>query len=148
MVTIPRVCASGARIAELDDIGVHLLTVETWTDRVTVRLVAAGTGTVRQRMDSREVDLIDWTRRRNAGSDEPPPKTPGEELMDALTVEITDELGTAYCWVGKSGGGSGTELLAEWYFAPALPSQAPSVTVTVTTAGGAQTVTALLPPAE
>jgi hypothetical protein len=139
VATIPRVFASGARVAELGDAAVHLLTVETWSDRVTVRLVIAATEAVLERMGTREIELADWMRRRNAGHDGPPPKNPGEELIDALTVEATDELGTAYCWVGSSAGGSGTELLAEWYFTPAPPTS--SVTVTVTTRDGAKTTT-------
>jgi hypothetical protein len=136
MIRLPWVTSSGALMAKVGDIDVHLLTVESWGEHVIVRLVAASTDATRAEMAAEEAELTAWLQRHRAGSPEEPPSSPGSRIADALHVRVDDEAGTEYCLRVKTGGGSGTELLSEWIFDPALPSNASTVSITVTSPDG------------
>ena len=139
VIKIPRVFSSGALAAKVGDIDVHLLTVESWGERIVVRLVAASTDAIRAELAGQEAKLDQWAKRRQAGSDEWPPQSPGERIAESLRVRIDDGAGTRYRLSVKTAGGSGTELLSEWIFKPALPPDTSTVTVTVTSKDGSKT---------
>jgi hypothetical protein len=146
MTTVPRVFASGDLVAKAGDTDVYLLTVESWGEHVTVRLVGASTDATRAEIAAREAEFEAWTHRDRAGSDEWPPSFPGARIAESLQVRVDDEVGTQYCLRVKTGGGSGTELLSQWTFDPGLPSHARTVTVTVTgTDGGTRATTFTTP---
>jgi hypothetical protein len=129
-------------MAKVGDIDVYLLTVESWGEHVVVRLVAASTDATRAEVAAQEAELNSWAQRQRAGSTEWPPSSPGSRIAEALQVRVNDEAGTEYCLHVSTGGGSGTELLSEWIFNPALPSNASTVSVTVTSPdGGTQVAT-------
>jgi len=135
---VPQVFRSGAAVARAGGTDVHLLTVEAWDRRVVVRMAGAVNDAIRAELADHEARIAAWHERRRAGSDEWPPKTPGELVFQELTVRLTDDLGTEFKWKSGNTGGSGTEMLCEWSFEPALPAAASMLTVTVTSADGAE----------
>jgi hypothetical protein len=138
MTSVPRVFTSGDVLASAAGTDVHLLTVETWGDRVVVRMVGALNEAIRADLAGHEARMQDWRERRQAGSDEWPPKLPGELIFQELKVRLADDVGTTFKWSSGSSGGSGTEMLCEWSFEPGMPSAASTLTVTVTSADGSE----------
>ena len=138
MTSVPRVFASGDVLARAAGTDVHLLTVESWGNRVVVRMVGAVDDAIRAELAAHEARTQDWNERRRAGSDEWPPKTSGELIFQELTVRIADDVGTTFDWSSGSSGGSGTEMLCEWRFEPGMPPAASTLTVTVTSADGSE----------
>ena len=138
MTSVPRVFASGDVLATAAGTDVHLLTVETWGNRVVVRMVGAVNDAIRAELAAHEPRMPHWNERCRAGSDEWPPKVPGELIFQELKVRIADDLGTAYEWSSGSSGGSGTEMLCEWRFSPGMAPGAATLTVTVTSADGSK----------
>jgi hypothetical protein len=138
MTSVPRVFTSGDVLARAAGTDVHLLTVETWGNRVVVRMVGAVNEAIRAELAAYEARMHDWHERREAGSDEWPPKMPGELIFQELKVRLTDDLGTKFKWSSGSSGGSGTEMLCEWSFEPGMPPAASTLTVTVTSADGSE----------
>jgi hypothetical protein len=136
MADLPRVFPSGAFVAKVGDVEVYLLTVESWGEHVVVRLAAASTDATRAEMAADEAEMNAWAQRRRDGADEWPPSQPGDRIAKALRVRVEDETGTKYCLSVKTGGGSGTEHLSEWIFKPALPSDASTLSVTITSKNG------------
>lgn len=129
-------------MAKVGNIDVHLLTVESWGEHVVVRLVAASTDAARAEMAAHEAEMQAWAQRSQAGADEPWPSSPGARIAESLQVRVDDDAGTEYSLFVMTGGGSGTELLSEWVFDPALPPDGSTVSVTVTSRdGGAQVAT-------
>ena len=138
MTLVPRVFTSGAVLARAAGTDVHLLTVEAWDGRVMVRMVGAVNDAIRAELASYGARLSEWDERRRSGSDEWPPKMPGELIFQELKVRLTDDLGTTFTWSSGSSGGSGTEMLCEWSFEPGMPAAASALTVTVTSADGSE----------
>jgi len=138
MTFVPLVFRSGAVLAEAAGTDVHLLTVEAWDKRVVVRMAGAVNDMIRAELAGYETQMAAWHERRLAGSDEWPPKLPGELIFQELTVRLTDDLGTEFAWSSGSSGGSGTEMLCEWSFKPGMPAAASTLTVTVTSADGTE----------
>jgi hypothetical protein len=138
MTSVPRVFTSGDVLAGAAGTDVHLLTVETWGDRVVVRMVGAVNEAIRADLAAYETRMHDWYERRQAGSEEWPPKMPGERIFEELEVRLTDDVGTLFECSSGSSGGSGTEMLCEWRFEPGMPSSASTLTVTVTSADGSE----------
>jgi hypothetical protein len=134
MAVLPRVFCSGAIVATVEDVDIHLLTVESWSDRVLVRTVGALTEPVQAVVAADMARSGEWRRRAGAGG--PPPEPVAERLARSLTVELTDDSGTAFTLVARSSGGayeSGSALYCEWVFMPAMPGPATRLTVTVRT---------------
>jgi hypothetical protein len=112
----PRVFAPGVAIADVTGIKMYLLTVESWNDRVLVRLDGALTGSARDRIAAHQVATV------------------GDEIFRSLTLRVSDDVGTAFEWRSGASGGTGAELLCEWLFEPAAPDTASTLTVTVAAA--------------
>jgi hypothetical protein len=53
-------------------------------------------------------------------------------------VQLTDDLGTGFRWSAGNAGGSGTEMLCEWSFEPAMPVAVSALTVTITSTDGTE----------
>lgn len=138
MTSVPRVFTSGDVLAKAAGTDVHLLTVETWDNRVVVRMVGAVNDAIRAELAAHEARMQDWDKRRQAGSDEWPPEMPGELIFQELKVRISDDLGTTFELSSGSSGGSGTEMLCEWRFEPGMSPAASTLTVTVTSADGSE----------
>jgi hypothetical protein len=64
---------------------VHLLTVEAWDERVVVRMAGAVNDAIRTELAGYEARMAGWDERRRAGSDEWPPKMPGELIFHDLS---------------------------------------------------------------
>jgi hypothetical protein len=129
-------------VATIDGVDVHLLTVESWADRVAVRLVGAPTEQARPLIAAHHVAMDEWAVRRRAGRDEPPPAEPAQKIHESLRLHLDDGTGTAFRLISAQCGGTGTEWLCEWFFAPAVASAAKRLTLKVTTIdGGASTHT-------
>jgi hypothetical protein len=138
MTSVPRIFASGDVLARAAGTDVHLLTVETWGNRVVVRMVGAVNEAIRAELAAYEARLQDWTKRRQADPDEWPPTMPGELIFQELEVRLTDDLGTAFELSSGRSGGSGTEMLCEWSFEPGMQPAPSTLTVTVTSADGSE----------
>jgi hypothetical protein len=142
---LPRVFCSEAVIATVAEIDIHLLTIESWNDRVLVRTVGVMTEAAQAIVTVDEEESAAWVRRRRAGADEPPPEGIGGRLARSLTVDLSDDGGTVFRLIGRSTGvGGGAQLYCEWTFVPAMAERASSLTITVATVGGGrstQTVT-------
>jgi hypothetical protein len=130
------VFAPGVAIADVTDIEMYLLTVESWNARVLVRLDGALTDTARFRIAAHQTAMDEWPGRQLAGQQERPPDSVGEEIFRSLTLRVSDDVGTEFRWRSGSSGGTGAELLCEWLFEPAAPDTASTLTVTVATANG------------
>jgi hypothetical protein len=137
VANVPRVVAFGRRLVTVDGIDVHLLTVESWGDRVVVRAVGAATAETARQNAEYDAAMTEWFRRRGAGGDDDPPRSPGERIHDGLEIRIEDDDSTALFLIGARSGGSGTELLGEWIFEAAEPPAA-HLTLTVAAAGGVE----------
>ena len=138
MTCVPQVFRSGAVLARAAGTEVHLLTVEAWDERVVVRMAGAMNDVIRAELAGYGARLAAWHERCLAGSDEWPPKLPGDLIFQELTVRLTDDLGTEFTWSSGLTGGSGTEMLCEWSFEPAMPVVASALTVTVLSADGTE----------
>jgi len=138
MTSVPQVFRSGAVLARAAGTDVHLLTVEVWDKRVVVRMAGAVNDAIRADLAGYEARMAAWHERRRAGSDEWPPKMPGELIFQELTVRLTDDLGTEFKWSSGLAGGSGTEMLCEWSFESAMPVAASALTVAVTSTDGTE----------
>jgi hypothetical protein len=135
MAGLPRVVASGQRIAEVSGTNVHLLTVELWSsDQVTVRLVGELDDRMRSAVASYHAAIEAWTPDSGRHAF---PRSPGEELCNALQVRPSDEVGTAYNYESGSSGGTGRELLCEWHFRASQEVPGNRLTLTVTSSEGA-----------
>ncbi len=132
----PQVFPSGVRMARVGDVDVYLLTLESWDERVVVRLAGAGTERTRAEIARYEAVMEQWRPPGGEGPEGWPPPLPGESITDSLQVHVGDEAGTDYSLFVRTGGGTGTELLSEWIFKPGLPSNATTVHVTVTSSDG------------
>ncbi|MFC8618826.1 hypothetical protein ACFT9M_20770 [Micromonospora purpureochromogenes] len=134
MAGIPRVFASGKRIAALRDTNVYLLTVELWSrNQVTVRLVGELNERMQSAIASYNAALQGWTA--DQGKDAVP-RSPGEEMFSALRVGLSDEVGTVFTWESGSSGGTGHELLCEWHFRASPELHGGHLTLTVTSSEG------------
>ncbi|MFG3689672.1 hypothetical protein [Micromonospora sp. NPDC047740] len=134
MAGLPRVVASGKRIAEVRGTDMYLLTVELWSpNQVTVRLVGELNDRMRSAVASYHaaMESLSPDRGRDAV-----PRSPGEELFKALQVRLSDEVGTAYNWESGSSGGTGQELLCEWRFRASHELHGNRLTLTVTSSEG------------
>jgi hypothetical protein len=134
MKVLPRVFCSGAVVATVEDIDIHLLTVESWNDRVLVRTVGAVTDPPQAVVAAATARMAEWERSSVAVR---PPESVAERLAGSLTVELADDVGTVFTMLGRSSGvGGGATLYCEWIFTPSMPVRAGCLTVTVTDAGG------------
>jgi hypothetical protein len=138
VTNIPWACSSGALVARVDDVDVYLLTVDFWGDRVVVRLVAVCTEAIRAEIAGQESELEAWSQRHQSGSDEWPPRGPGERIAECLRVRVDDDAETEYELSVMRAGGSGSELLCEWVFKTAPPPAVSAVRVTVVGPDGSE----------
>jgi hypothetical protein len=136
--SIPRVFPAGTPVARVGEIEIYLLTVESWSDRMLVRLVGAATDATREQIATYNTDMSEWVQRHGKAGEEPAPQSMGEQLFASVTVRVVDDLSTDFRWISGSSGGTGTELLCEWLFEPAIPPEATSVRVVVTTVDGVE----------
>lgn len=139
MAVLPRVFSSGAIVATVEDVDIHLLTLESWSDRVLVRTVGAMTEPVQAVVAADMARSDEWRRRGRAGFDGAPPEPVAERLAQSLAVDLTDDSGTAFTLVARSSGGAyegGSALYCEWVFMPAMPEPATCLTITVRTVDG------------
>ena len=116
--------------------------MESWGDRIAVRLVAAATDRTRQLTAAHETALREWSERRRTSHDDPPPEWPAALLGDSLALRLEDDAGTNFRRISGHSGGTGTEWLVEWVYTPAPAPAAKRITLTVTTADGAMSVQA------
>lgn len=130
--------APGVAIADVTDIEMYLLTVESWNDRVMVRLDGAFTDSARRRIAVCQAAMDGWPERHPDRQQERPSDSVGEEIFRSLTLRVSDDVGTQFRWRSGSSGGSDAELLCEWLFQPAAPDTASTLTVTVSTANGVE----------
>jgi hypothetical protein len=118
---------------------VHLLTVESWGDRVAVRLVAASSERTEQRIAADEAALQEWASRPAAERADRPPTSLGERISDSVRLRLDDGCGTEFRFFSSSSGGTGTERLCEWIFDPDVAPAAERLTLAVETDEGEHT---------
>ena len=122
-------------LVDADGITVALTAVELWPQVVIVHLEGVRSP-LRDERDARHVAAFEqWAEHvrasRAAGEEpQPPPAMPGELLM-RLPLTLADDAGTVYRRSFARAGGSGTEWLSQWAFAPGPPAEAKRLTVTV-----------------
>jgi hypothetical protein len=114
----PTVVAAVQPLFEEEDVRFFLLTVESWPERLAVRIGGAAGPEMRRRMQDYRAALNAWAADRQAGRDTPRPdhRGPEHELMGRLELAALDDQGSPYASRGHSYGGTGTELIAEWRF--------------------------------
>ncbi len=126
-------------LVDVDGVTVVLTAVELWTHKVVIHLQAASSPR-RDELDAEHrAAFARWTERAEAAraaGDEPPwPPPHGGALHMGLPLTLSDDAGTDYVSRGTQGGGTGTEWLSRWEFAPGVPDGATRLTVTVAGAG-------------
>jgi hypothetical protein len=122
-------------LADADGITVALTCVELWPRGVIVDLEGVRSP-LREELDAEYTAIVGrWTEHlkvaRAAGA-EPEwwPSPPGELLM-RLPLTICDDADTVYRPLSKQAGGTGTEWLSRWVFAPRPPIEPTLLIVTV-----------------
>lgn len=138
MANIPRVFTSGERVATVDGVDVHLLTVEPAGDHVCVRMIGAATDHTRRLVAEHRAVMDDWSAHHRAG-EKRPPASPAERVFDSLTLRLDDGAGTRFHPESGSAGGTGTELRCEWIFVPGAAPDAERLTLSVTSPDGTAT---------
>lgn len=122
-------------LADADGITVALTGIELWPHLVIVHLEGVRSP-LRDELDAAYAAAFErWAEHlkasRAAGEEpRPPPAMPGELLM-RLPLTLADDAGTVYRRRFGRAGGSNTEWLSQWGFAPAPPAEATRLIVTV-----------------
>jgi hypothetical protein len=119
-------------LGEVDGLGV-LLTAVTVDIRLGVHLQFADD----DRRRPREAEFLlrrDEELTQAAASGSAPPPDPAQSLT-AVTIKLTDDLGTMYERTAGRFGGSGTEFQGMWLFQPPPPARARQLRITAQAAG-------------
>ncbi|HWK29075.1 MAG TPA: hypothetical protein VNS09_21115 [Solirubrobacter sp.] len=119
-------------LAEIGGVTVTLSELVATENTLKVK-AAAVPNEVTERLDAKyHAAFRRWADQRSvAGSEDvlpPPPRQPAELLL-ALQVSVTDDIGTDYALVSRQAGGTGTDWDAEWTFRPTVPAGASEVTL-------------------
>jgi len=109
-----------------------LLPVEVWTRRVAVRVGCVEAETTRELSDAYDVTIQQAT----PGTF---PRNPATDVLYRVTVELSDDVGTAYQPGGGHGPGwdgmTGIRWLVEWSFHPSPPDGAHALRVQASVGG-------------
>jgi hypothetical protein len=131
---LPRVVSPEVPIALVDDRQVLLLTVESWPDRVRVRLAVLQD----EATDNLDAEFLELAARSNQGRRAV--EMPGAVFFSQVQFSIHDEAATSYKPHTTSVSGTGSEWGAEWLFRPGIPAGVREVQVIAHTATGDQAV--------
>jgi hypothetical protein len=131
---VPLIVSPVVPVARVEDRQVLLLTVESWPDRVRVRLA--------DEQDA-STDALDSEFELAAGST-PPPRVvemPGAAFFGRMRFSVHDQALTPYRLDSGSVSGSGSEWEADWLFRPGVPDGVREIRVVAHTSTGEQAVT-------
>jgi hypothetical protein len=131
---LPRIVSPVVPIAFVDDRQVLLLSVESWLDRVRVRL-AVLQDEATDKLDAEFLELMARSSQGRRAVD-----MPGAVFFSQLQFSIHDEAATSYKPHTTSWSGTGTDWEAEWLFRPGIPAGVREVQVIAHTSTGDQAV--------
>lgn len=135
MAGVPRVVASGELVARVDDVPVHLLTVEAWAGRLAVRLVGVPDDETRHPTGAHDAALVEWHTSGAADAGIRPPRSPADVLFQSVKLSA-EQGGVPLRLMGWSCGGTGTEWLGQWSFESGTDMAVGMVRLTVETDDG------------
>ncbi|WP_432839053.1 hypothetical protein [Dactylosporangium sp. CA-092794] len=129
---LPRVLAVAQPLAQVDGMPFVLTSVELWTNRVDLFVVAVPTAEAEQHVREQEAKLNEWAVARREGRGGAgtlsPPMTRGHRLFD-VAIRLRDDLGTSYRMMSGSAGGTGTDWRVHRHYEPDVPANATQLTV-------------------
>ena len=131
---VPLIVSPVVPLALVDDRQVLLLTVESWPDRVRVRL-AVEQDAATDALDS-EFELAAGSTPQNGVVE-----MPGAAFFGRVRFSVNDEASTPYELDSGSVSGSGSEWEADWLFRPGIPDGVREIQVVAHTSTGEQSVT-------
>jgi hypothetical protein len=129
---LPLIVSPVVPIALVEDRQVVLLTVESWPDRVRVRLAVVQDAAT----DALDAEFELACRSGQARIVE----MPGAVFFGQVRFSIHDEAGTPYELDSGSVSGSGSEWEADWLFRPGIPDGVREIQVVAHTSTGDQAV--------
>ncbi|GAA0711911.1 hypothetical protein Drose_14130 [Dactylosporangium roseum] len=136
---LPRVLAVAQPLAQVDGMPFVLTSVELWTNRVDLYVVAMPTAEAEQHRRAQEAKLDEWAAARREGrSGEAtlsPPLPRGHRLLD-VNIRLRDDLGTGYHMVSGGAGGTGTDWRVHRHYEPNVPANASLLTIEATDSDG------------
>jgi hypothetical protein len=132
----------GEELGQIDGLAVTLDSIELEGD-ATVLHLARRENAATARLDAAyEEAFLQWAevvkdQKASGTRADPPPPQPGERML-GVSLVLHDDVGTDYAIALRWAGGSGTEWLAGWRFAPRVPAGATRLLVSAHTAHGSK----------
>lgn len=140
---IPRVATliQPVVVVEDDSVSLALLSLESWTNRLVVRLCCPETDATRE-MDERYRRAVDAWQAKRDETGEGLPENPASRIFCDVSVAVADPAKTTYVWSDGSGpgwgGSTGIDWTVEHYFQPGVPAQVDELRIEIRTRSGSQ----------
>jgi hypothetical protein len=107
-------------VGELPDgVGVVLLGVEVWPDRVVLSMAMAAAGRADGLLAAYQSQFEEWSARPEGRM----PRQPARALVEDVRIELDDDAGTVFAFSGGHAGGTGTEWAATRMFTPTVTGE-------------------------